>query len=228
MTIQVCNPPYSLKWDADKKFEDDPRYAGAGKLAPKSAADLAFVEHMIYHMDEENGRVAVLLPHGVLFRGGAELAIRKYMIEELNCLDTVIGLPANLFHGTSIPVVVLILKSKRDANSDDILFIDASKEFTKNKKQNVLEQQHIDKIVDAYANRENIDKFAYKASMKKIKENEFNLNIPRYVDTFEEEAEIDLKAVSNDIKGIDAEIAEASNELKGFLDELNLDFPGVL
>ena len=102
-----------------KKFEDDPRYAGAGKLAPKSAADLAFVEHMIYHMDEENGRVAVLLPHGVLFRGGAELAIRKYMIEELNCLDAVIGLPANLFHGTSIPVVVLILKSKRDANSDE-------------------------------------------------------------------------------------------------------------
>lgn len=228
MTIQVCNPPYSLKWDADKKFEDDPRYAGAGKLAPKSAADLAFVEHMIYHMDEENGRVAVLLPHGVLFRGGAELAIRKYMIEELNCLDAVIGLPANLFHGTSIPVVVLILKSKRDANSDDILFIDASKEFTKNKKQNVLEQQHIDKIVDAYANRENIDKFAYKASMKEIKENEFNLNIPRYVDTFEEEAPVDLKAVSDDIKGIDVEIAEASSELKGFLDELKLDFPGVL
>lgn len=228
LTIQVCNPPYSLKWSADKSLEDDPRYSGAGKLAPKSVADLAFVEHMIYHMDAADGRVAVLLPHGVLFRGGAEEAIRKYIIKDLNRLDAVIGLPANLFHGTSIPVCVLIMKSKRNGNSDNILFINASKEFTKGKKQNVLEQKHIDKIVEAYANRENVDKFAYKASMKEIEENGYNLNIPRYVDTFEEEAPIDLNAVADDIKGIDKEIADASYELKKFLDELQLDFPGVL
>ena len=125
LTVQVCNPPYSLKWSADKKFEDDPRYSGAGKLAPKGQADLAFVEHMIYHMDDSDGRVAVLLPHGVLFRGGAEEAIRKYIIKDLNRLDAVIGLPANLFHGTGIPVCVLVLKSKRNGNSGNILFVDA-------------------------------------------------------------------------------------------------------
>lgn len=150
MTVQVCNPPYSLKWSADKQFEDDPRYSGAGKLAPKGQADLAFVEHMIYHMDEDDGRVAVLLPHGVLFRGGAEETIRKYIIKDLNRLDAVIGLPANLFHGTGIPVCVLVLKCKRNGNAGNILFIDASKEFKAGKNQNVLEQKHIDKIVEAY------------------------------------------------------------------------------
>lgn len=116
LTVQVCNPPYSLKWSADSKYLDDPRYSGVGKLAPKSHADLAFLQHMIYHMDETDGRVAVLLPLGVLFRGGAEEEIRKYLIKDLNRLDAVIGLPANLFHGASIPVVVLVLKSKRNGN----------------------------------------------------------------------------------------------------------------
>lgn len=139
MTIQVCNPPYSLKWSADKKYLDDVRYSGVGKLAPKSHADLAFVQHMIYHMDEEDGRIAVLLPHGVLFRCGAEGMIRKYIIDKLNCLDAVIGLAPNLFHGTSIPVCILILKAKRNGNSDNIFFIDASKEFKAGKNQNVLE-----------------------------------------------------------------------------------------
>ena len=158
MTVQVCNPPYSLKWSADKQFEDDPRYSGAGKLAPKGQADLAFVEHMIYHMDEDDGRVAVLLPHGVLFRGGAEETIRKYIIKDLNRLDAVIGLPANLFHGTGIPVCVLVLKCKRNGNAGNILFIDASKEFKAGKNQNVLEQKHIDKIVEAYEKRVDVDK----------------------------------------------------------------------
>lgn len=222
LTVQVCNPPYSLKWSADKKFEDDPRYRGVGKLAPKSAADLAFVEHMIYHMDETDGRVAVLLPHGVLFRGGAEEAIRKYIIKDLNRLDAVIGLPANLFHGTGIPVCVLVLKSNRNGNSGNILFIDASKEFKPGKNQNILEQEHIDKIVDAYEKRAEIDKFAHKAYMSEIIENGYNLNIPRYVDTFEEEEPVDLDAVRNRIKTLDSETKAAIDKAESFMRELGL------
>ena len=222
LTVQVCNPPYSLKWSADKKFEDDPRYSGAGKLAPKSAADLAFVEHMVYHMDDSDGRVAVLLPHGVLFRGGAEEAIRKYIIKDLNRLDVVIGLPSNLFHGTGIPVCVLVLKSKRNGNSGNILFIDASNEFTTVKKQNILEQKHIDKIVDAYAKRENVDKFAHKADMSEIIENGYNLNIPRYVDTFEEEEPVDLDAVKAQIKTLDSETKAAIDKAESFMRQLGL------
>ena len=222
MTVQVCNPPYSLKWSADKKFEDDPRYSGVGKLAPKGHADLAFVEHMIYHMDDTDGRIAVLLPHGVLFRGGAEEAIRKYIIKDLNRLDAVIGLPANLFHGTGIPVCVLVLKSKRNGNSGNILFIDASKEFKAGKNQNVLEQEHIDKIVDAYAKRENVDKFAHVADMSEIIENGYNLNIPRYVDTFEEEEPVDLDAVKAQIKTLDSETKAAIDKAESFMRQLGL------
>ena len=222
MTIQVCNPPYSLKWSSDKKFEDDPRYSGAGKLAPKSAADYAFVEHMIYHMDEEDGRVAVLLPHGVLFRGGAEESIRKYIVKDLNRLDAVIGLPANLFHGTSIPVCLLVLKSKRNGNSGNILFIDASKEFKPGKNQNTLEDEHIQKIVDAYENRAEIEKFSHVASMDEIIENDYNLNIPRYVDTFEEEKPVDLAAVKAEIKEIQEKKQVAIDKAEAMLAELGL------
>lgn len=222
MTVQVCNPPYSLKWSSDKKFEDDPRYSGVGKLAPKSAADLAFVEHMIYHMDDEDGRVAVLLPHGVLFRGGAEEAIRKYIIKDLNRLDAVIGLPANLFHGTGIPVCVLVLKSKRNGNSDNVMFIDASKEFKPGKNQNTLEQEHIDKIVDAYVQREEIEKFAHKAKMSEIIENDYNLNIPRYVDTFEEEEPVDLVAVKAEIQKLDTETKAAIDKAESMMRLLGL------
>lgn len=222
MTVQVCNPPYSLKWSADKKFEDDPRYSGAGKLAPKSHADFAFVEHMVYHMDEDDGRVAVLLPHGVLFRGGAEETIRKYIGKDLNRIDAVIGLPANLFHGTSIPVCVLVLKSKRNGNSDNILFIDASKEFKSGKNQNTLEDEHIDKIVKAYTDRVDIPKFAHVATMAEIEENGWNLNIPRYVDTFEEEEPVDLVAVKAEIKEIETKKQAAIDKAEGFLKELGL------
>lgn len=225
MTVQVCNPPYSLKWTADSKYEEDPRYSGAGKLAPKSHADLAFLEHMIYHMDEEDGRVAVLLPHGVLFRGGAEETIRKYIIENLNRLDAVIGIAPNLFHGTSIPVVVLVLRSKRNGNSGNILFIDASKEFTKGKNQNTLEDYHIDKIVETYVNRVDVPKFSHVATMDEIKANDYNLNIPRYVDTADDVDEIDLGAVAGKIKDIDKEISETSEELKKSFAELGLAFP---
>lgn len=222
MTVQVCNPPYSLKWSADKQFEDDPRYSGAGKLAPKGQADLAFVEHMIYHMDEDDGRVAVLLPHGVLFRGGAEETIRKYIIKNLNRLDAVIGLPANLFHGTGIPVCVLVLKSKRNGNAGNILFIDASKEFKAGKNQNVLEQKHIDKIVETYEKRVDVDKFAHVAEMSEIVENGYNLNIPRYVDTFEEEEPVDLKEVRNRIQKLEIDTKAAIDKAESILKELGL------
>lgn len=228
MTVQVCNPPYSLKWSADKKFEDDPRYSGAGKLAPKSHAEYAFVEHMIYHMEEEDGRVAVLLPHGVLFRGGAEETIRKYIGKTLNRIDAVIGLPANLFHGTGIPVCVLVLKSKRNGNSNNILFIDASKEYQKGKKQNILEDAHIEKIIKAYADRVDIPKFAHVATMDEIEKNDWNLNIPRYVDTSEEEEPVDLKQVTKEINEISHEIQEASDDLKRYFDALGLEFPNLM
>ena len=225
MTVQVCNPPYSLKWSADKAFEEDPRYSGAGKLAPKSHADFAFLEHMIYHMDEEDGRIAVLLPHGVLFRGGAEETIRKYIVKELNRLDAVIGLPANLFHGTGIPVCCLVLKSKRNGNAGNILFIDASREFKAGKNQNTLEEEHLQKIVEAYKKREDIEKFAHVATMEEIEENGYNLNIPRYVDTFEKEPEINLDEVSQEIRKLQKEIKDIDKKLKPYFSELGLEFP---
>lgn len=222
--IQVANPPYSQNWSADDKFLEDERFNEYGKLAPKSKADFAFVQHMIHHMDED-GRIAVLLPHGVLFRGAAEETIRKYIIQKLNILDAVIGLPANLFFGTGIPVCVLVLKKNRNANSDNILFIDASKDFEPGKNQNILRDQDIDKIVETYAKREDVEKYAHIATMAEIEENGYNLNIPRYVDTFEKEEEIDLNAVSAEIKQLQADIKGINAELKPYFDELGLDFP---
>ena len=213
LTVQVCNPPYSLKWSADSKFLDDPRYSGVGKLAPKSHADLAFLQHMVYHMDETDGRVAVLLPHGVLFRGGAEEEIRKYLIKDLNRLDAVIGLPANLFHGTSIPVVILVLRSKRNGNSGNILFIDASKEFKPGKTQNELTDENIQKIVETYEKRVDVERYAHVATIQEIIENGWNLNIPRYVDTSEEEEEIDIQAVK-------AELADIQKQKQALIDKV--------
>ena len=174
---------------------------------------------------DEDGRIAVLLPHGVLFRGAAEETIRKYIIQKLNILDAVIGLPANLFFGTGIPVCVLVLKKNRNANSDNILFIDASKDFEPGKNQNILRDQDIDKIVETYAKREDVEKYAHVATMAEIEENGYNLNIPRYVDTFEKEEEIDLNAVSAEIKQLQADIKGINAELKPYFDELGLDFP---
>ena len=222
--IQVANPPYSAKWSADDKFLEDERFSAYGKLAPKSKADFAFVQHMIHHMDED-GRIAVLLPHGVLFRGAAEETIRKYIIEKLNILDAVIGLPANLFFGTGIPVCVLLLKKNRNGNSNNILFIDASKDYEAGKKQNILRDCDINKIVDTYVKRIDVEKYAHVATMEEIAENGFNLNIPRYVDTFEKEEEIDLNAVSQEIKNLQKEIKEINSELKPYFDELGLEFP---
>lgn len=222
--VQVANPPYSANWSADQKFMEDDRFNQYGKLAPKSKADFAFVQHMVYHMDED-GRAVVLLPHGVLFRGGAEETIRKYLIENLNVLDAVIGLPANLFFGTGIPVCVLVLKKERNGNSGNILFIDASKDFESGKNQNILRECDIDKIVSAYEKREDVEKYAHVATMEEIEENGFNLNIPRYVDTFEKEPEIDLAAVTQEIRILQSEIKTINAELKPYFDELGLDFP---
>lgn len=222
--VQVANPPYSAKWSADNKFLEDNRFNQYGKLAPKSKADFAFVQHMVYHMDED-GRAVVLLPHGVLFRGGSEETIRKFLIENLNVLDAVIGLPANLFFGTGIPVCVLVLRKNRGSNMDNILFIDASKEFEAGKNQNILRECDIDKIVSTYEQRIDVDKFAHVATMAEIEENGFNLNIPRYVDTFEPEPEIDLEEVASNIRRLNREIKEIDKQLKPYFDELGLSFP---
>ncbi|AOR25048.1 type I restriction-modification system subunit M [Clostridium taeniosporum] len=216
----VANPPYSAKWSADSKFLDDERFSSYGKLAPKSKADFAFIEHMIYQLDDK-GIMAVVLPHGVLFRGAAEGVIRQYLIKEKNYLDAVIGLPANIFFGTSIPTVILIFKKCRE-NSDNILFIDASNEFEKGKNQNMLKDEHVDKIINTFAKRETIDKYSYVAQMKEIEENDYNLNIPRYVDTFEEEEPIDIEATKLKIEKIDEEIADIDKELEVFLKELGM------
>ena len=216
----VANPPYSAKWSADEKFNDDERFSAYGRLAPKSKADFAFVQHMIHHLDD-NGTMAVVLPHGVLFRGAAEGVIRKYLIEEKNYLDAVIGLPANIFFGTSIPTCILVFKKCRKED-EDILFIDASNEFEKGKNQNILTDENVEKIVETYAERKTIDKYSYAAALTEIGENDYNLNIPRYVDTFEEEEPVDLEAVSKRLEEIDKEIADIDKELDQYFRELGV------
>jgi len=215
----VANPPYSAKWSADAKFLDDERFSAYGKLAPKSKADYAFIQHMLYLLDDA-GTMAVVLPHGVLFRGAAEGVIRKYLIKEKNWLDAVIGLPANLFFGTSIPTCILVFKKCK--KNDDIFFIDASKEYESGKNQNRLTNENIKKILDTYINRKDVEKYAHAASLEEVEENDYNLNIPRYVDTFEEEEEIDIKAVMKEIKELEAKRDELDKEINVYLKELGL------
>ena len=217
----VANPPYSAQWSADNKFIEDERFSAYGKLAPKSKADFAFIQHMIFQLSD-NGTMAVVLPHGVLFRGASEGTIREYLIKEKNYLDAVIGLPANIFYGTSIPTCILVFKKCRE-NEDNILFIDASKEFEPGKNQNRLRDEDVDKIIKAYTNREEIEKYSHVATLQEVEENEYNLNIPRYVDTFEEEEEIDIKKVQQELKEIDKQIEEVDKELNVYLKELGLD-----
>lgn len=219
----VANPPFSAKWNADQLKLGDERFSQYGKLAPKSKADYAFVQHMIYHLTD-NGTMAIVLPHGVLFRGNAEGHIRRYLIEDRNYLDAVIGLPANIFYGTSIPTCILVFKKCRKPD-DSIVFIDASQHFEKVKNQNVLRSEDIEKIVDTYKERKEEDKYSHIASLKEIKENDYNLNIPRYVDTFEEEEPVDLAEVSKQLKELDKEMTETEKEIKKFCDELGIDTP---
>ncbi len=218
----VANPPFSAKWSANELHLLDERFSQYGKLAPSSKADFAFIQHMIHHLDE-NGIMAVVMPHGVLFRGAAELVIRKYLIKEKNYLDAVIGLPANIFYGTSIPTCILVFKKCREAD-EDILFVDASKEFEKQKNQNVLLNAHINKIVDTYQNRTVTEKFSHKATLQEVADNDYNLNIPRYVDTFEEEEEIDIQAVMAEIKELEAKRSQLDSEIEVYLKELGLVF----
>lgn len=221
----VANPPFSAKWksDADPILAQDERFVQYGRLAPKSYADYAFVTHMLHHL-ADNGVMSVVLPHGALFRSGAEGHIRRYIIEKLDYLDAVIGLPPNLFYGTSIPATVLVF-SKCRKDDQDILFIDASREFDKEKNQNRLSQDNISKIFETYKNRKEIDKYSHRASLDEIKENDFNLNIPRYVDTFEPEPEVDIEAVAKEVKQLQVDEKDLQKTIAGFCDELGIDTP---
>jgi len=221
----VANPPFSAKWSANQTFLSDERFSAYGKLAPKTKADFAFVQHMIHQLDE-NGTMATVLPHGVLFRGAAEGVIRKYLIEEKNYLDAVIGLPANIFYGTSIPTCVLVFKKCRE-NPENVLFIDASNYFEKAKNQNYLRDEDVERIIETYRNRTEIEKFSHVATMAEIKENDYNLNIPRYVDTFEEEEPVDLAEVAKAIKALDKDILSIDEEIKGYCDELGIEAPMI-
>ncbi|MCL2194660.1 MAG: type I restriction-modification system subunit M [Oscillospiraceae bacterium] len=212
----VMNPPYSAQWSAAEKFLNDSRFESYGKLAPKSKADFAFLLHGFYHL-QDRGTMGIVLPHGVLFRGAAEGVIRKTLLET-GAIEAVIGLPANIFYGTSIPTVVLILKKNRA--SRDVLFIDASNDFEKQKNQNSLRAEDIAKIVDAYKRRESVEKYAHLATFDEIVANDFNLNIPRYVDTFEEEEQIDIVALSAEMTALNEEIARNEAEFLGMLDQL--------
>ena len=217
----VANPPYSTEWSPHTELlKYDDRFKDYGKLAPAKKADFAFVQHMIYHLDD-NGTMTVVLPHGVLFRGAAEGVIRQYLIKEKNYLDAVIGLPANLFFGTSIPTSILVFKKCREED-DNVLFIDASQSFEKGKNQNHLADEDVENIVETYRNRETIDKYSYAASLQEIEENDYNLNIPRYVDTFEEEEAIDLAQVQMDLDQINSEIVDIEKEINSYLNELGV------
>ncbi|NLN42062.1 MAG: type I restriction-modification system subunit M [Clostridiales bacterium] len=229
--VIVANPPFSLdKWamgfagDNDEKFKMQANLDPYGRfewgVPPASRGDYAFVQHMLYSLAED-GRMAVILPHGVLFRGASEGRIRKKIID-LNLLDAVIGLPEALFYGTSIPACIMVFKKNRTRR--DVLFIDASGEgnYEKGKNQNKLREQDVEKIVETYEKYETVDKCAYVASYEEIKENDYNLNIPRYVDTFEEEEPVDMEEVGQNIERIKAEIKEVEEQMAKYLKELGL------
>ncbi|HDR3492158.1 TPA: type I restriction-modification system subunit M [Bacillus wiedmannii] len=215
----LMNPPYSAKWSSDDTFLDDSRFNRYGKLAPKSKADFAFLLHGFYHL-KDSGTMAIVLPHGVLFRGAAEGVIRKKLLED-GSIAAVIGMPVNLFFGTSIPTTVIILKKNRTTR--DVLFIDASSEFTKGKNQNKLSKENIDKIVETYKKREDVEKYAHVATFDEIEGNDFNLNIPRYVDTFEEEEPVDMASVGSAIKDIRKEKTKLESSLYDMISSLQFD-----
>ncbi|MFV0543044.1 MAG: type I restriction-modification system subunit M [Marinicella pacifica] len=223
----VANPPFSAHWksSANPLNDNDERFSPYGRLAPKTKADYAFLTHMLYQLDD-NGIMASVFPHGVLFRGAAEGVIREHLIKDMNALDAVIGLPANIFYGTSIPTCILVLRKDRRPD-DKVVFIDASGEghFIKEGNQNVLRDEDVDLIVETYRKRISKDKFSHIASLDEIAENDYNLNIPRYVDTFEEEEPVDLERVSDDLKQIDQDLIKINKEIKGFCDELGIETP---
>jgi len=222
--VVVANPPFSLdKWGAEEAANDRYNRYWRG-VPPRSKGDWAFITHMVEVAREREGRVAVVVPHGVLFRGAAEKRIRRHMIEE-NLLDAVIGLPAGLFPTTGIPVAVLVFdrareKGGRRAGDTDVLFIDASKEFTPGKAKNTLAAEHIERVLSTHAERADADKYAHVVPASEIVENDFNLNIPRYVDTFEEPEPIDIVAVQAEIEQLEAELAEVRAKMKEIMKEM--------
>ncbi len=213
----VANPPFSLRWDPSDEMKKDFRFKNYG-LAPKSAADFAFLLHGFHYLDKE-GTMAIILPHGVLFRGGAEAKIRKKLLQDGN-IDTVIGLPSKLFFSTGIPVCILVLKKCK--KSDDVLFINAAEHYEKGKRQNKLLPKHIDKIVDTYQYRKEEDRYSKCVSMEDIEKNDFNLNISRYVSTAEPEPIIDINEVNSELKELEKEIAKAKDEHNSYLKKLGL------
>ncbi|MGI9322619.1 MAG: type I restriction-modification system subunit M [Pseudomonadales bacterium] len=220
----VANPPFSLdKWGAEEAGADPYNRFKRG-VPPKSKGDYAFISHMIEAAIVKKGRIAVVAPHGVLFRGAAEGRIRQKLIED-NLLDAVIGLPGNLFPTTTIPVAILVFDRSREkggarAKQKDVLFIDASREYESGKNQNSLLDKHVTKTLKAYQARKNIERYAYKASYKELKGNDFNLNIPRYVDTFEEEEEIDIQAVQKEIDALEKELTKVRGQMAKLLKEV--------
>jgi type I restriction enzyme M protein len=221
----VANPPFSLRWEPTEVVGEDFRFKNYG-LAPKSAADFAFLLHGFHFLSKE-GTMAIILPHGVLFRGGAEERIRTKLLKDGN-IDTVIGLPSNLFFSTGIPVCILVLKKCK--KFDDVLFINASEHFEKGKRQNILregegpeEPNDINKIVETYQYRSEQERYSRKVSMEEIAQNGFNLNISRYVSTSKDEVKIDLKEVNVKLVDIEKRITEARDKHNGFLKELGLD-----
>ena len=214
----VANPPFSLKWEPDDEASKDPRFKNFG-VAPKSAADFAFLLHGFNYLSD-SGTMAIILPHGVLFRGGAESTIRQKLIHDDN-IDCIIGLPSNLFYSTGIPVCIIVLKKCR--KTSDILFINAAECYDKGKKQNNLTDGHIRKIVDAYRDRTEEDRFSRCVSLKEIKDNDYNLNITRYVSLAQEEEKIDLAANQAKLASIEAEIIHSREKLNVYLKELGLE-----
>ena len=219
----VANPPFSANWSASDLHLNDERFADYGKLAPKTKADFAFVLHMVHQLNE-TGTLAVVVPHGILFRGAAEGHIRKHLIENKNYLDAVIGLPAGIFFGTGIPTCILVFKKTRQ-HTDNVLFIDASNHFEKGKAQNHLREEDVTRIVDAYSKRESVDKYSHVAELSEITENDYNLNIPRYVDTFEEEEAVDLDMVATELTDLDTKMHAVDADIADFCAQLNIKAP---
>ncbi len=214
--LVLMNPPYSANWSAAAGFLQDERFSDYGVLAPKSKADYAFLLHGLYHL-KSSGTMAIVLPHGVLFRGAAEGKIREKLLRAGN-IYAVIGLPANLFYNTSIPTCIIVLKKHRDGR--DVLFIDASRKFEKGKKQNAMTDEHIDSVIELYNRRETVEKESFLAEFEDIEKNDFNLNIPRYVDNFEKEEEIDLNALLNDMEQTEKEINRIQGEFVSMMKDL--------
>ena len=212
----MMNPPYSQKWSADKGFLNDPRFSDYGVLAPKSKADYAFLLHGLYHL-KSTGTMGIVLPHGVLFRGAAEGKIRQKLLEK-GYIYAVIGLPAGIFYSTGIPTIIMVLKKDRPGR--DVLFIDGSKEFVKGKPQNTLTDANIERLYNAYKDRKDEEKFCHVATFEEIQENDFNLNIPRYVDTFEPEPDVDLGELNKEMTETTEQIEANEKELLAMLKEL--------